>query len=102
MTKLVVLYRTPADPAAFDRHYFDTHVPIAKGIPGLLRYEVNDGPMAGPTGAPAYHLMATLEFASMASLQQAMASPQGMAAAADVANFGHAGVEMLILETKTV
>ncbi len=100
MAKLVVLYKTPADPAAFDRHYFDTHVPIAKKIPGVLRYEVNGGPMVSPGGASPYHLIATIEFESMSTLQQGMRSAEGRAAAADVPNFAGAGVEMLMFDTK--
>ncbi len=30
MAQLVVMYKTPRDAAAFDKHYFDKHVPLAK------------------------------------------------------------------------
>lgn len=102
MARLIVLYKTPADPAAFERYYVDTHVPIAKKIPGLLRYEVNAGPTMSPGGASRYQLIATLEFESMSALQQGMGSAEGRAAAADVPNFAQAGVEMLMFETKDV
>lgn len=102
MAKLIVLYRTPADAAAFERHYFDTHIPIAKKIPGLLRYEVNATPVASPGGAAPYHLVATLAFESMAALRHGLGSAEGRAAAADVANFAQAGVEMLMFDTKDV
>ena len=102
MAKLVVLYKKAADPAAFDAYYFDRHVPLAKTITGLSRYETSDGPIVGPTGESPYQLVATLEFESMGALQQAMGSPEGRAAAADLANFAQAGVEMLIFETKDV
>ncbi|MFJ1260054.1 EthD family reductase [Cupriavidus sp. CuC1] len=45
MAKLVVLYKKPADTAAFDSYYFSTHVPITKKITGLRRYEVSSGPV---------------------------------------------------------
>ena len=32
MAKLFAIYQQPADPAAFDRHYFEKHVPLAKNI----------------------------------------------------------------------
>jgi uncharacterized protein (TIGR02118 family) len=102
MAKLVVMYRKPADEAAFDRHYFDTHVPLAKKMPGLIRYEVSDGTVDTPMGPSAYHLVATLEFASMDTLRQGLGSVEGRAAAKDVANFGQAGVEMLVFDTKDV
>jgi len=35
---------------AFDKHYFEAHVPIAKKIPGLRKYEVSQGPVATPGG----------------------------------------------------
>lgn len=35
MARLVVLYRTPTDAAAFGKYYAETHVSIAKKLPGL-------------------------------------------------------------------
>ena len=102
MTKLMVLYRKPADVAAFDAYYANTHIPLAKKIAGLERYEVSDGPLAGAFGPAASHLVAPREFASMNALQQALGSPEGQAAAADLPNFAQAGVEMLIFESKEV
>ena len=98
-TKLLVLYRNPADAAAFDAYYRDTHVPLAKKIPGLKRYEVSAGPVRGLGPKSPYHLVATLEFESMDALQKALASPEGAATAGDVANFAQAGVEMMMFET---
>jgi len=37
---------------AFDKHYFEAHVPIAKKIPGLRKYEVSQGPVATPGDCP--------------------------------------------------
>ncbi len=102
MAKLVVQYRIPADIAAFDRHYFDVHIPLARKIPGVQRYEVSQGPVDTPTGPSPYHLIATLEFASMEALRQGMGSAEGRAAAKDVRNFGQAGVEMLMFEAREV
>ena len=41
MARMVVIYKTPKDVAAFTGHYFETHVPLAKRLPGLRKYEVN-------------------------------------------------------------
>ena len=61
MAKLYAMYRRPADPAAFDRYYYATHVPVAKKAPGLRHYEVTSGNVAavGGGGAP-YHLIPVL------------------------------------------
>jgi uncharacterized protein (TIGR02118 family) len=77
MARLVVIYKTPKDAAAFDKHYFGTHVPIAKKIPGLRKYEVSQGPVASPAGASGFHMVATLHFDDMAAIQRAFASAEG-------------------------
>jgi uncharacterized protein (TIGR02118 family) len=102
MARLIALYKTPADSAAFDRHYFGHHVPLAKTIPGLKRYEVNDGPVALVGAVSPYHLCATLHFDSMAAIQAALVSPEGQAAAADLGRFAGAGVELLIFDDKDI
>ncbi len=50
MAELVVMYKKPKDTAAFDKHYFEKHVPIAKKIPGVRKYVVSQGPVATPGG----------------------------------------------------
>jgi uncharacterized protein (TIGR02118 family) len=30
MAQVVVTYKTPKDPAAFDKYYAETHIPLAK------------------------------------------------------------------------
>lgn len=102
MAKLVVLYNKPADGAAFDAHYFNKHVPLAKTIPGLRSYEVNDGPIATPQGPAPYHLVAILTFDSMAAIGAAFASKEGQATAGDLANFAQAGAQLLMLETREI
>jgi uncharacterized protein (TIGR02118 family) len=102
MARLVVMYRTPKDAAAFDKHYFGTHVPIAKKIPGLRRYEVSQGPVATPAGPSGFHLIATLHFDDLAAVQRAFASPEGQAAAADVQTFASGGADMFFFDSREV
>jgi uncharacterized protein (TIGR02118 family) len=102
MTRILVLYNQATDPAAFDRYYFATHVPLAKTIPGLRLYTVNSGSPVAIAGSQPPYLIAELEFDSMAEMQSAMASPEGKATAADVANFAQAGVTILAFDTRTV
>ncbi|MGL4291733.1 MAG: EthD family reductase [Phreatobacter sp.] len=102
MARLVVMYKTPKDPAAFDRYYFESHVPIAKKIPGLGKYEVSQGPVATPAGASGLHLIATLHFQDIGAIQKAFASPEGQAAAADVQTFATGGVDMFLFDDREV
>jgi len=100
MAKLVVLYKKPSNPEAFDAHYASTHAPLAKKIPGLRSYEISSGPVTTPAGDSPWHLVALLGFDSVAALNAGLASPQGQAAAGDLANFAQAGAELLIFDTK--
>ncbi len=102
MAQLVVMYKTPTDPAAFDDHYFKTHIPMAKKLPGLRKYEVNQGAIATPAGPAGVHLIAVLHFDDLAAIGAAFASPEGKAAAGDVPKFATCGAEMLMFDTKTV
>lgn len=102
MATLVVLYNKPADAAAFDSYYFDKHVPLAKTVPGLRRYEVSQGTVGTPAGPSPYHLVALLTFDSAAAIGAAFASKEGQATAADLKNFAQAGAQLLICETRPV
>ncbi|WP_214470336.1 EthD family reductase [Mesorhizobium sp. dw_380] len=102
MARLVALYKTPKDRTAFDRYYFSTHIPLAKTIPGLRKYEISDGGGHSPDGPSGYHLVAILHFDSVADIKAALASPEGQATAADLGNFADGGVELLLFETREV
>ena len=99
---IIVCYRTPPDPKAFDKYYFDVHVPLAKKIPGVRKYQVSRGPVATPAGPSPFHLIATLTFDDVAAIQSAFGSPEGQAAVADVQKFATAGVEMNFFEAGEV
>lgn len=102
MAKLFAIYQQPEDTAAFESYYFNKHVPLAKTIPGLLSYEVTRGNVMGMSGKHGVYLVAVLEFASMEAIGAAMASSQGQATAADLANFAAAGVDVMMAETASI
>lgn len=98
MVKLVVAYGHPQDPEAFDRHYAETHMPLAEKIPNVQRFEA--GKVLGTAdGSPApYYFLAQLWFDSPEELQAAMQSSEGQAAAADVGTFASGGATLMIAE----
>jgi len=102
MARLLVMYKTPKDPAAFEKHYFDKHVAIAKKIPGLRKYEISKGPVGTPAGPSNVHLVAILHFDDAAAIQNAFASAEGKAAVADVQVFATGGVDILIFDNRDV
>jgi uncharacterized protein (TIGR02118 family) len=83
MARMVVIYKTPEDPAAFEKHYLETHVPLAQKLPGLRKYEISRAPIVTFGGATDIYLIATLLFDDMAAIQACFASPEGRAARAD-------------------
>jgi len=98
MVRLLVLYNPPDDAAAFDKHYNEIHIPLAKQLPGLVRYTISRNLAVNAQ----YYLIAELDWADMASAQAALRSPEGAASAADVAEFATTGASTLLFEVAEV
>jgi uncharacterized protein (TIGR02118 family) len=101
---MVVIYRTPKDVEAFDRHYFDIHVPLAKNIPGLRKYEISRGPVTVLAGSPDVYLIGTVHFDDLDAMKEAFASPEGRATAADRQIYApdDSGVQMFLFDNREV
>jgi uncharacterized protein (TIGR02118 family) len=102
MAQVVVMYKTPKDTAAFDKHYSEIHIPLAKKIPGLRKYEVSKGPVGTPAGPSGFHLIAILHFDDLAAVKAGFGSPEGKAAGADVTKFATGGADMIMYDTNEV
>ncbi len=102
MAQVIVTYKTPKDPAAFDRYYAETHIPLAKKMPGLRKYQISQGPVGSPAGASGIHLIAILTFDNMAAVGAAFGSAEGKAAAGDVANFATGGADIAFFDARDV
>jgi uncharacterized protein (TIGR02118 family) len=102
MAEVLVLYKTPKDPAAFDRYYAETHIPLAKKMPGLRKFQVSQGAVATPAGPSGVYLIAMLTFDSMTAIQAAFGSPEGKAAAGDLPNFATGGADLMFYDTREV
>jgi uncharacterized protein (TIGR02118 family) len=98
MVRLLVLYNPPEDAVAFDKYYNENHIPLAKQLPGLVRYTISRNLAANAQ----YYLIAELDWADMASAQAALRSPIGAACAADVAKFATTGAPSLLFEVAEV
>ena len=81
--RMVVVFRPPANKQEFDTHYFGVHVPLAKKLPGLRKYEVSKGPIFPMNDGGETHLIATLHFDDVESIKAAFASEVGKACALD-------------------
>ncbi|MDQ6675247.1 MAG: EthD family reductase [Chloroflexota bacterium] len=98
--RLIALYGRPTDTAAFDRHYRETHIPLAKKLPGLRSYTVSDGQVGAPDGKAPYYLIAELTFDSLSDIQAALGSAEGAAAAGDLSTFASGGATLLWYEVR--
>jgi len=87
MHKLIAIYRKPADPAAFERHYAEVHTPIVKSIPGLAKLVLNRSTPPPWGGDAAFYLIAEMHFPDAATFNAAMASPENRAAGKDLRQF---------------
>jgi uncharacterized protein (TIGR02118 family) len=100
MARLLVMYKTPRDTVAFDKHYFEKHIPLAKKIPGVRKIEVSQGSVVAPMGGSNYHLIANLQFDNVAAIQNAFGSAEGQAAVADVQGFATGGVDIYMFDSR--
>jgi uncharacterized protein (TIGR02118 family) len=96
--KLVVLYTQPEDPQAFDRHYFDTHMPLVRKIPGLQRAETARFTAAVDGGEVSYYRSAELYFADAAAMDAGLRTPEGKATGKDFMQIAAPGSRMFAAE----
>ena len=97
MSKLVVLYKKPADPAHFEQHFRTVHAPLAATMPGLRSHSF--GPTKGLDGSDAeYFWMFVGTFDSLEAIHAAFASSEGKATVADIPNYYSGAPTILYLE----
>jgi uncharacterized protein (TIGR02118 family) len=81
MHRLTIQYDAPADPEAFDQHYFDVHVPLCRPLPGLRNASFSKPRALGPGTVP--YLVAELDFDDADALKAALRSPEMAAVGTD-------------------
>lgn len=97
MYRMTILYGTPADPEAFRRYYYDTHIPIAARMSGLTAWN-----LSWMDEKSEYILVAELYAESAAAMTAILESPEGRAASEDLDNFVTGTVEFLTGEEEQV
>jgi len=98
---IAVCYGHPEDPEAFDAYYRETHIPLARKVPGLT--DIVWGKCASLDGGqPPHYSVAELRFPDAEAMNSGLASPEMKEAGMDVRNFATGGVTMYIQQNESV
>jgi uncharacterized protein (TIGR02118 family) len=97
--KLVALYKQPEDTDAFDKAYFDTHMPLIEKVPGLKSTAITrfTRTVAGEEG---WYLMAEMDFGDEDTLKAAMRSPEMGAAGENLNSFAEDMYTLLFAQSE--
>jgi len=96
MSKLVALYKQPADSTEFDNSYFESHLPLIRKVPGLQKTKITR--FTRSLGGENYYLMAELYFEDEAALKTAMKSPEMAAAGENLDSFAKGQYSLFFAE----
>jgi uncharacterized protein (TIGR02118 family) len=104
MAIVTVIYKQPKDPAAFEKYYAETHVPLVGGSQqeiGFARAELTRFESNLDGSPPALYRQAELYFPSLDALKQGTATEAFKKVAGDLPNFATGGLDGLIaVETR--
>ena len=95
MIKATLLYGHPTNAEAFEKYYYETHIPLVMKAKGVNKSEYTKFLPNADGSSSAYYRMAELYFAGTAEMQETLSSPEGQAMAADLENFATGGVTII-------
>jgi uncharacterized protein (TIGR02118 family) len=94
--KITVLYGAPKDPAAFEKYYAGTHMPMVYKVKGIKRVELGKA-LPPPDGKPpAFYRITELWFSSPEKMQKVTGTPAWKKIIDDVPNFASGGATVLV------
>ncbi|MES2130589.1 MAG: EthD family reductase [Pseudomonadota bacterium] len=93
--KYTVLYGMPKDPAAFEKHYLEVHMPLVAAA-GLSRYEASRCLPTADGAAPLFHRVFEAWFESQEQMNAQFGSAAWAKVRADVPTFATGGVTRLM------
>jgi uncharacterized protein (TIGR02118 family) len=99
---VTVLYNTPKDPAAFEKYYAATHVPLVGASQqeiGFTRADLTKFSSTLDGKKPAFYRQAELYFTSLDDLQKGVATPGFKKVADDLKNFASGGLIGMVATT---
>lgn len=100
MSKLIALYKQPADPAAFDQAYFDTHLPLISKVPGLKNTVITR--LTRTLQGEGFYLMAEMVFDDREALKAGMKSQEMAVAGTNLNTFAEGLVTLMFGEEESL
>lgn len=94
--KITVLYGAPKDPAAFEKYYAESHMPMVYAVKGIAHIELAKLLPAPDGKAPPYYRITELWFQSPQALQAVTSTAEWQKIVADVPNFASGGATILV------
>jgi len=85
--KITITFGEPTDPAAFERHYLETHAPLVQALPGLRAYEYGRALTNFDGSPPDAFWVVSLTFDDEEAMHASFASATGRKTSADMPNF---------------
>ena len=102
MVRLTVLYGMPENTEEFDRYYHEVHIPLAKTMKGLKKWQIAKV-VPGPDGEKApYYMQVDLFTDTLEDFAAILSSPEGKATVDDVPNFATGGVTFIWSEVEDI
>lgn len=96
MAKLVAIYYQPDDVDAFEKAYFETHVPLVKKVPGLQKTVITR--FTRTIAGQGAYLMAEMYFADKDALKAGMRSPEMAVAGENLNSFAEGMYSLMFAE----
>jgi uncharacterized protein (TIGR02118 family) len=98
MVKVIAMFKQPEDKQKFDDHYFNTHVPLTKKIPGLRKMEGTKINGTATGGESKYYLLTEMYYDDYQSMKAAFKTEEAKASGKDAMSFAGDLIEMYIGE----
>ncbi|NLX11009.1 MAG: EthD family reductase [Chloroflexi bacterium] len=96
MTRLMIVFRQPLNPATFERRYAG-NLALLKQMPGVRMMRAGHV-LGGPSGESPFFRTVEVYFDSFEALDAALISPEGVAAGKDLMDFAADRIDLLFLE----
>lgn len=94
--KLTVIYGPPREVDAFEKHYFEIHMPLITTVKGIRWVETSKGLPQTDGSAPAYYRMFEAWFDSPGHMTAVTSTPEWVNVRADSAKLPGGAVTRLI------